>query len=129
MNVGADMTELEGNLLATVCGAGEAPCLRIRSGLRIDAGRWWRRTPLWVCVVDSALVLLAVARRRYVEQVPLRDCRDSSYSHATGELLLAPVETLRYGRIRMSAREALEVLREIRDKAGERDDYGECLSV
>jgi hypothetical protein len=106
------LTELEKRLLATVCAEGQAEArLCIRSRLRIDAGRWWWRTPLWVCVTDAAIVLLAVARRHYVEQVPLANCRESRYCHESGELLLAPVETLLFNRIRMSPRDALAVLR------------------
>jgi len=105
-----ELTGLEKQLLESECGDTE-PRLCIRSRTRVDAGRWWRRTPLWVCVTDSALVLLAVARRKYIEQVPLVDCRASRYCSESAELVLGPAEGLVYSRIRMSPRDALAVLR------------------
>jgi len=41
------------------------PRLVIRSATRIDAGRWWRRTPLLLAVMEGELVVFAGARRRY----------------------------------------------------------------
>lgn len=92
--------------------AGEAPprlCVRTRT--RIDAGRWWRCTPVWLCVMADELVMLAVARRRYVERVSLTECGESRYCHASGELVLAPVEGLTFSRFAVSPREALSMLR------------------
>jgi len=108
------LTELEKRLLATEGGiAPEALRLCVLSRQRVDTGRWWRRSPLWVCATESHLILLAVSRRKYIEQVPLADCRDSRYNAESGELILAPVETLLFSRIRMSPRDALAVLRAI----------------
>ena len=56
-------------------------------------------------------MLLAVARRKYIEQVPLADCRASRYCAESGELVLAPVEDVAFPRIRMTPRDALAVLR------------------
>jgi hypothetical protein len=108
----AGLTAVEKQLLESVC-VDTTPRLCVRSRLRIDAGLWWRRTPLWVCVTDSELVLLAVARRKYIEQVPLADCQASRYCAESGELALAPVEGVTFPRIRMSPRDALAVLREM----------------
>ena len=104
------MNELETQLLRETVGDAE-PSLCIRSGARIDAGRWWRRTPIWLCIVGGELVMLAVARRRYLEKVALADCAASHYSHATGELVIEPVENLRFNRFRLSPREAIQILR------------------
>lgn len=106
------MTDREKLLLGTVCGDAE-PRLCVRSEHKIDAGRWWRRTPLWVCVTDSHLLVLAVGRRRYIENVPLAECRESRYCHASGELVLAPVENVQFARIRMKPRDALAVMKAI----------------
>lgn len=107
--------KLEEELLQLTLGdTGMPPRLCIRSRLRIDAGRWWRGTPLWVCATDAVLVLLAVARRKYVESVPLASCRTSRYDASTGELVLAPAEGLAFARIRMAPRDALAVLKFIR---------------
>jgi len=105
------LTGLEKQLLESECGD-TPPRLCIRSRTRVDAGRWWRRTPLWVCVTDSALVLQALARRKFIAQVPLVDCRASRYCAETGELVLAPVDgSVAFPRIRVTPREALSVLR------------------
>lgn len=106
------MTELEKRLLATDGGISpEALRLCIQSRQRVDTGRWWRRSPLWVCATGSHLILLAVSRRKYIEQVPLADCRDSRYNAESGGLILAPVETVLFSRIRMRPSDALAVLR------------------
>lgn len=111
------LTDLEKALLASECGADAVDsCICVGRGeMRIDAGHWWRGTPLRTCIVGNDLVLLAVARRRYIEKVPLADCQESRYCPDTGELILAPIETLAYRAIRMSPRDALEVLRRIRE--------------
>jgi hypothetical protein len=103
------MNELELNLLRRETGGAE-PTLCIRTGTKIDAGLWWRRTPVWLCIVGSELILLAVARRRYVERVAIADCQASHYSHAVGELILKPAEELRYGRLSLTPAEAIRVL-------------------
>jgi hypothetical protein len=103
------MNELEERLLREETGGAE-PRHRILTGTRIDLGRWWRSTPVWLCVVGNELVLLAVARRRYFERVPLAECQGSHYVHATGELVIDPTDALRIKHLSMSPREALEVL-------------------
>jgi hypothetical protein len=103
------MNELESALLAELTGGAE-PRLLLRTRTRIDAGRWWRRTPVWLCVTASELILFAVARRRYSERVPLADCHASHYAHATGELVIDPTEGLRIKRLSLCPREALDAL-------------------
>ena len=87
------------------------PSLCIRSRARIDAGRWWRRTPVWLCVVANEIVMLAVARRRYFAKKPISECSDSHYNHATGELVIAPGEDLQLSRFPLSPRDALAILK------------------
>ncbi|MFN4942899.1 MAG: hypothetical protein ACK5G9_03795, partial [Akkermansiaceae bacterium] len=78
------MNQLESALLDELTNGGD-PELLLRSRTRIDAGRWWRRNSVWICITKSELILFAVARRRYVERLPLADCRGSHYLAATGE--------------------------------------------
>ena len=87
------------------------PELCIRSNARIDTGRWWRRTPLWICVVSGELIMLAVGRRRYSARLPLSRCGESHYNHATGEFVVVPGEELKFSHFPLSPREALELLR------------------
>jgi hypothetical protein len=103
------MNELELKLLHDETG-GATPDLCIRTGTKIDAGKWWSRTPVWLCVVGRELILLAVARRRYFERVAIADCHASFYSHASGELMLTPAESLRFHRFSLSAADAIRVL-------------------
>lgn len=103
------MNELESALLKELTGGAE-PKLLLRTRTRIDAGRWWRRTPVWLAISGNDLILFAVARRRYSERVALADCHASYYAHATGELVIDPVETLRIKHLSLSPREALDVL-------------------
>lgn len=101
--------ELEGLLWQEVAG-GVEPRLRLRTGTRIDVGRWFRSNPVWLCVTASEVILLAVGRRRYAERVPISGCTASAYSHASGELVLSPAEGLRFKHLRMKPTEALKVL-------------------
>ena len=103
------MNELEKALLREVAG-GEEPRLCLCTKTRVDAGGWLRRAPLWLCATGSRLVLLAVARRRYVACVERAQCRESRYCHATGELLIRPAEGLEFDRVKMSAADAVKVL-------------------
>ena len=111
------MNAQEEELLATEIGDAEV-WLRICTDTRIDAGRWWRRTPVWLCLAGDDLVVLAVARRKYLQRVPIADCSESTYSHGTGELLIAPTEDLRFSRLAMSPSDALTVLKELNPNLG-----------
>jgi hypothetical protein len=103
------MNAIESALLKELTGGAE-PKLLLRTRTRIDAGRWWRRTPVWLCVTATELILFAVARRRYTERVPLDACHASRYAHATGELVIDPTESLRIKRLSLTPREALDAL-------------------
>jgi hypothetical protein len=56
------------------------------------------------------VILLAVARRRYLERVACDGLFRKQYCAATGQLLLAPVEGLEVSRLALSPAEALQVL-------------------
>lgn len=103
------MNELESALLKELTGGAE-PKLLLRTRTRIDCGRWWRRTPVWLCITASELILFAVARRRYTDRVPLTDCHASHYAPTTGELVIDPTEALRIKRLALTPREALNAL-------------------
>ena len=102
------MNELEKQLFEQQLGGAEAR-LCIRSRARIDAGRWWRSTRVWLCVVGEELVMLAVARRRYFARVALADCGESHYHPLTGEFVIEPAGDLRFSRFPVSPREALQL--------------------
>jgi hypothetical protein len=99
----------EQQLLQTETGGAE-PRLRIRSGTRVDTGRWWRNSPVWLCATDDELIMLAVARRRFLARVALRDARASRYHHATGELVIEPGEALPLHRFKLPLHDALRIL-------------------
>jgi hypothetical protein len=107
------MNELETQLLRAECGGAE-PAFCLRTHTTIDAGRWWRPTPVWLCIVGDELMLLAVARRRFVERVKLAECHASYYHHATGQLVIEPTEQLRIKHLSLTPREALDVLNHLR---------------
>ncbi len=104
------MNPLEQRLLYEETG-GVEPRMTVRSKTRIDTGRWWRPTPMWLCVMVDELVMLAVSRRRYVARLPLAECGATHYCHTTGELVVEPGEELTYSRFRVTPREALELLK------------------
>lgn len=114
------MNKLEQQLLREVTD-GAKPRLSIRSQTRIDVGRWWWPRRVWLCVVGEDLIILAVARRRYIVRKPLADCQRSYYCHATGQLVIEPGEDLTFSRFKMPPREALELLEQLRERSDRSD--------
>ena len=108
------MNPLEEQLLKEETGGAE-PRFILATGTRIDTGRWWRRSPVWLCLVGDELVLLAVGRRRYLERIAVADCPDTHYNPAAGELVIEPGETLRFPRLRMPMADALNLLELTKD--------------
>ena len=103
------MNPPEQQLLRELCGPVE-PVLCLRTATRVDTGRWWKRSPLWLCIVGNELLTLAVARRRFVGRIPLAECANSHYHHASGQLVIAPGESLPVSRFSMPLRDALRML-------------------
>jgi hypothetical protein len=103
------MNKKESALLQQLTGGAE-PKFLLRTRSRIDAGRWWRSNPIWLCVSGDELILFAIARRRYVERVSLDLCKSSHYAPVTGEFVISPVETLEINHLSLTPREALDVL-------------------
>jgi hypothetical protein len=97
-------------LLLQEASGGVDPQLLLLTGTLVDTGRWWRKSPLWLSVFPGEVVLFAVGRRRYLERIPLAECRASSYNHASGQLVLAPAETLRFRHLRLKPSQALRFL-------------------
>ncbi|PQJ27755.1 hypothetical protein [Rubritalea profundi] len=109
------MNQLEKQLFRDNVGDAE-PRLQLRTKTRVDTGRWWRKTPLWLCVMDDELVLLSVSRRRYIERLPLSASQQTHYNHSTGELVIEPAESLQCNRCALSPRDALRVLNFLKSK-------------
>ncbi|MDB4666530.1 hypothetical protein OAE92_01060 [Akkermansiaceae bacterium] len=107
------MNQKERQLLREEIGDAK-PDLCLRSKARIDTGRWWRRSPLWLCVVSGQLIMLSVGRRRYSARLPISSCGESHYNHATGEFVIVPGEELKFRQFSLSPREALELLRHLK---------------
>ena len=104
------MNPLEQQLLnETVGRAGTQLCLRTRT--KVDTGRWWRRSPVWLCVSGDELLILAVARRRHLERIAIADCSESHYNHGTGELVVGPGESIHLNHFKMSPGDALTILK------------------
>jgi hypothetical protein len=103
------MNALESALLTELTGGAELKLL-LRTRTRIDAGRWWRKTPVWLCITANELILFAVARRRFTERVLLSDCHTSHYTATTGELVIDSAQNLRMKRLNLTPRDALNVI-------------------
>jgi hypothetical protein len=103
------MNALEQQMLQELT-EGVEPRLCFRTKTRIDAGRWWWRVPVWICAMQDELIVFAVAKRHYVQAVPFAACGESWYCHATGKLVIAPVEGLEFDKLAMSPASALKVL-------------------
>jgi hypothetical protein len=103
------MTTREKQLLKEHCKGKEANDL-IRSETYIDTGRWWRKSPLWLCFFKDECVVMALGRRRYIESVSCKEYADSHYCHTTGELVIAPRVNLTHKRFKLSPANALRAL-------------------
>ncbi len=103
------VNEIETALLQSVVGD-ESPRLSLETDTRVDAGGWLRRAPVWLCVMEEQLVVLAVGRRRYLQVTSLSDCAESYYCAATGALVIAPAEELELNCLAMSPADALKIL-------------------
>lgn len=103
------MNPLEQQLLQSETGISE-PRLCVRSDTKVDTGLWWRRSPIWLCITDDELIMLAVARRRLFARIALREIHASRYHHATGELVIEPGESLPLQHFKLPVQEALRVL-------------------
>lgn len=103
------MNQLESTLLTELTG-GAQPNLLLRTRTRIDCGRWWRATPVWLCITATDLILFAVARRRYSERVTLAECATSYYAPSSGNLVIDPTKSLRIKHLSLPPREALNAL-------------------
>ncbi len=106
------MNQLEKELLHELVGKDAAePRLQLCTNTRVDTGRWWRNTPLWLCIMADELILLSVSRRRYIERHAISESGQTHYNHSTGELVIEPAEALVYNRCSISPRDALRVLK------------------
>jgi hypothetical protein len=112
------VNELEKKLLQSMVGE-KVPRLCLKTETRADTGRWLRHSSVWLAVTAEHLVVLAVARRQYAQAIPLAECVESTYCHATGALVIAPTENLEINRLAMTPADALRVL-EILNNRNER---------
>jgi len=103
------MTEPERELLRVELGD-QAPLLTLRSNTRVDTGRWWRRSRLWLCLTEHDILLFAAHKRHYIQRMPIRDCQSSRYCHTAGALLLEPREDWRFSTIMLPPTDAIRVL-------------------
>ncbi len=108
------LSQRERELLRSLSGGAELRLL-IRSGTRVDTGRWWWSTHLWLGVLGDELLLWAASRRAYTQRVELSECRLTRYHPMTGELVLAPGKSLRFNRVMLPPEQALRVLRLIHE--------------
>lgn len=91
----------------------DSPRLLLRTKTRIDTGRWLRRSALWLCVTDAQMLLFAVSKRRYVQQLPLAECKATQYCHTSGALLLQPSDHWRFNTIALPPTDALKVIQHL----------------
>lgn len=104
------MNTHEQQLLEQAAGASK-PRLTLCTGNRIDVGLWWRKRPLWFCILEHEVLLFAVGRRRYSERVSIADCKDFHYNPSSGELVIEPSDLLRFPRLKIPTSEALEAIK------------------
>jgi len=106
---------------AALCEAigGAAPALLLRSDTRVDTGRWLGKSAVWVCLTDSAIVLVAASKRRYVQRMSLSECEQTEYCHTSGALHLHPSDQWRFNTIALPPVDGLKVLEHIKSAANQ----------
>ena len=107
------LSEQENALLDETLGDA-SPVLLLRTKTRIDTGRWWRKGRLWLCVTPTEMLLFAASKRRYVQRMALADCKESTYCHTSGALLLQPNEHWRFNTIALAPTDAVAVLQHLK---------------
>jgi len=90
----------------------------VRTGTRIDVGRWYRRGRVWACALAHELALFACGRSPYRERIPFADLRGSVYNPVTGELVLAPAEGAQGRSLRMMPLDGYQMLAQIYREEG-----------
>jgi len=83
----------------------------VRTQTRVDVGSWLSKRPVWVCVLEEEILLVARGRRPYVERLPFRELKDSLYNHVTGELVLGPAKGVKVTCLRLPPLDAVQLLR------------------
>jgi hypothetical protein len=104
---------------------GQASVFHVRrTDTKVDVGYWLGRRRVWACLLERELLLFARGRRPYVERIPLAALRESRYNHVTGELVLAPTETIAVKTLKVPPLAALEILAQImRPSTAPNTDY------
>ena len=88
-------------------GDGQDPIELIKSTTKIDTGGWMRNSNLWLAIFKDEVVVMAIGRRKYIDRAPLTDITQTHYCHTTGELVLAPIQTMIHRRLKMSPGDSL----------------------
>ena len=90
------MNQKERQLLREEIGDAK-PDFCLRSKARIDTGRWWRRSPLWLCVASGQLIMLSVGRRQYSARLPISSCARATITMPRENLSLFRAKALNSG--------------------------------
>jgi hypothetical protein len=108
----------------------DEPQLIVRSKTHVDTGGWLWSSPLWVCVTDQNVVVMAASRRHFVHCEPISECQKSFYCHIGGELVILASEEFKFNRLRMSPVRGLSVIEAINKypKLGnlQEEQQGQC---
>lgn len=86
---------------------------------RLDVGLWWRTAPIWVFLLDEALLLVAwgthtLAPRPWLRLLPFAGLRRNVYNHVTGELLLESADADDLPGLHLRPEPAIQILANIR---------------
>ena len=80
---------------------------------RVDVGHWLTRGRIWALAAREELILVASGKHPFVERVAYSRLRASLYNHLTGELVLAPAETLTAKKLGVRPLEGLQLLAQV----------------
>ena len=83
----------------------------VRTGTRADVGDWWGGRRVWLFCFGTGVALAAPGPSPYREWADHGALTETIYNHVTGELVLAPAESLSIKRLGMGPLDADRVQR------------------
>ena len=90
---------------------GDVPVYHLgKTGTKVDVGHWFGKGAVWISILENEMILFAAGRKPFAERIAFDELNESRYNHVTGEVVLAPTETIALGTLKLPPLAALEVL-------------------
>lgn len=80
---------------------------------KVDTGRWFRGSRIWVLAMANEIVLFAAGKRPFLAKIGFTHLQESLYNHVTGAVIFAPVKGLAITTITVSPANGYQLLAQI----------------